>query len=373
MNVLFRGDLSMVRALSSVLLWALAWVASTSSLRAQPKLEWELGPTGSKASLRGLWAVDDKTVWASGSDATVLLSTDGGSSWENVGPPDFEALEFRSLFAWNAREAIIASAGTPAVILKTEDAGKNWREVYRHASEDAFFDGLRFWPRSKGKTERGMVFGDPVGKKEHLFVLETYDGGETWTEVPSDMLPPIADQEAAFAASNSSMIVAPGGRVWIGTGVTKAQRSRVYFRQGWKQKWGVTQVPIPSDATHGIFSLALGGKRLVAVGGDYRPGEQSQMTAAMCDDGGGWWQVAQQPPPEYRSAVVFLPSKIQIPGQQTKGLWITTGPSGTDYSTDGNSWSTFSGVGFHTLAIGGSSVFAAGSDGRFAVLKSDFR
>jgi hypothetical protein len=121
------------------------------------ELSWELGPTGSRASLRGLSASSEDVIWTCGSHGTVLRSLDGGSSWIECGPTEFPELEFRSIHAWDAHSACIASAGSPAVVLRTDDGGIVWREVYRHRSPAAFFDGMKFWDHG-----RGIVFGDPI-------------------------------------------------------------------------------------------------------------------------------------------------------------------------------------------------------------------
>ena len=98
-------------------------------------------------------------------------STDSGSSWIECGPGNYDQLEFRSIHAWDAQTACIASAGTPAVILQTQDAGLTWRIAYEHASPQAFFDGLKFWD-----AQRGIAFGDPLDGR--LLIVETLDAGD---------------------------------------------------------------------------------------------------------------------------------------------------------------------------------------------------
>ncbi|MFN3189689.1 MAG: WD40/YVTN/BNR-like repeat-containing protein [Aureliella sp.] len=354
--------------------WLFAFSALTACLTfsctavAQVKsesLSWELGPTGSKSSLRGLTAPTDRVIWACGSQATVLLSSDGGSSWQNVSPSGFNEVEFRSVHAWSAKEACIASAGQPAVLLRTIDGGESWQEVYRAEDEAAFFDGMQFWDQ-----RRGIVFSDPVGPT--MLVLETADRGLSWTRIDPKQLVPVLEGEAGFAASNSSIAVASGGRVWIGTGGQSAEQSRVHMRTGWNADWQVVSCPLESGSASGIFSIAASSQRMVAVGGDYRPEAKSKTTAALSDDGGKSWRIGDQPPPTYRSAVQFLPltdsGQAEV-NQSENGLWIATGPTGSDWSLDGDRWESFTDTGFHVLAVGKNEIFAAGSEGRFAVLR----
>jgi photosystem II stability/assembly factor-like uncharacterized protein len=322
------------------------------------KAEWELGPTGVQASLRGLSAASDDILWAAGSAATVIRSSDGGSSWESCGPADFPDLEFRSIHAWSATEACIASAGTPAMILLTKDAGTTWVEVFKSESAAAFFDGLQFWD-----AEHGIAFSDPVDG--HLLVVETSDRGRTWVQVPAKELPPSLTGEAGFAASNSSICVGETGAVWIGTGGVESPQSRIHLRKSWKAGWQIAACPLPSAAAEGIFSIAHGGDALVAVGGDYRPEASSKLTAALSRDAGMTWIPAKRPPAAFRSAVVYLP---------TRGVFLCVGPTGTDFSADGLTWQSLATAdatseGFHALSVGMRRVFAVGANGKFGKLE----
>ncbi len=320
------------------------------------QIAWELGPTGSPASLRGLSAPGDEVIWACGSGGTVLRSTDGGSGWIECGPDDFSELEFRSIHAWDAQSACIASAGTPAVVLKTEDAGTTWREVYRHPAPEAFFDGLKFFD-----DQRGVVFGDPIAGV--FCILESSDGGEHWQAITPQLLPAARDSEAAFAASNSAMFVAGAGRIWIGTGGRTADTSRVLFRENWSAPWNASTCPLLSSPTAGIFSIAGTANRqlMVAVGGDYRDGEPSTTTAAWSADAGRTWSLASHAPTSFCSAVMC----VEIPNTQTE-IFVATGPEGSYRSVDGVDWEKFSASGFHALAAGPNKLFAVGASGRFA-------
>ena len=331
---------------------------SSVVLAAEP--QWQESSTGSQASLRGI-AVASHTVtgktalWASGSKGTILVSNELGKTWQAIGPAAYPELEFRSLHAWNERQAIVASAGTPAIVLKTDDAGKSWREVHRDAHPKAFFDGLKFID-----DRRGVLFGDPI--EGRFTVLTTQDAGETWQAIARDALPETRDGEAAFAASNSAMIVAAPQSIWIGTGGCESPHSRVLISHDFGKSWQVKPCPLVSAAASGVFSLALSrdGQTVVAVGGDYRPEAQSTTTGAISTDHGGNFSLPAQPPSGYRSSVVFVKDKF-----------VATGPAGTDVSADGNRWSKLSDVGFHALAVlPTGQVVAVGSNGRFGVLNT---
>lgn len=356
-------------------LQTLALVATlcASLCQGQSPSSWEVGPTGTQVSLRGLAAFDDQIIWASGSEGTIIRSTDGGSSWTNCSPPGFGEVEFRSIEALSEKTACVASAGTPAVLLLTDDAGKTWHETYRNESPKAFFDSLKFWD-----AHRGIAMSDPVDGR--LLVVETRDGGESWNQLSESQLPIAADGEAAFAASNGSIAVASGGRTWIGTGGVDASSSRLYYRGGWDQDFKVYTCPLASGTTRGIFALAWQPapegthSTLISVGGDYRENtkadigkfaDDTQSTAAAWSrDAGQTWKSAQRPPPAFRSSVIYVPESIS-----STVRFLTAGPTGTDFSVDGRVWNEISDRGFHSLTIGKHRVFACGSSGRFAQLK----
>lgn len=314
---------------------------------------WAESSTGSSSSLRGLVVASaDSSIWASGSKGTILRSNDLGRTWHFVGPAAHPELEFRSLYAWDERHAIVASAGTPAVVLKTKDAGKSWREVHRDAHPKAFFDGMKFID-----SKRGVLFGDPI--EGRFVVLTTRDSGETWQAVERQVLPDSLTEEAAFAASNSAMIVAEPATIMIGTGGYRSAHSRLLVSRDFGSNWQVKECPLASSPTSGVFSLALSsdGRTLVAVGGDYQPDAKSSTTAALSNDDSMSFTAPLKPPSGFRSSVVFA-----------RGKFLATGPAGTDFSNDGSTWIPMSNSGYHAMAVlPDGRIVAVGSSGRFGV------
>lgn len=341
--------------LSTICLW-FAWPSCCTPLAAEER--WQVSSTGCDASLRGLSVVGQGQLWACGAKGTVVRSRDSGRNWTTCCPNGFDQLEFRSIVAFDDQRAIIASAGTPAIILLTQDGGQSWSERYRHPAPAAFFDGMKFWDAS-----RGIAFSDPVDGR--FVVVTTNDGGLSWNELPQQQQPPAREQEAAFAASNSSILVTPDGGVYLGTGGTVAANSRVLTSHDYGLHWAAHDCPLPSGQAAGIFSLAYAtdSKRLIAVGGDYRPDARSELTAATSDDAGRTWRAASQAPTSFVSAV------CPVQRGQADQQFIACGPSGSFVSADGDQWRKFTDVGFHALAVNDAGqVFAVGSEGRFGTL-----
>lgn len=305
--------------------------------------------TPTRASLRGLAPVDERVCWASGGGSTVLRTEDGGSTWRSVGPHGSEALDLRSLVAWDARQAMVASAGTPARILRTDDGGTTWRTVHEDAQPRAFFDSM------VRDGESVMLYGDPVDRVP--YVLGSEDGGATWRREHPAVVPRAG--EAGFAASNGLIVFGNGGVVWIATG--GAPGSRLLARDA-AGAWTATDLPLARGAdSRGAFALAadLCGA-MVAVGGDHADPAATIGTAAWSQDAGRTWHPADAR--GYRSSVAWL---------HAFGCWLAAGPQGCSTSTDGGrTWHVSDLPGFHVVAAApDGAVWAAGSDGRIARIR----
>ena len=66
-------------------------------------------------------------------------SSNGGNNWSFTQVKGFEKADFRSLYAFNAKAAVIANAGSPANILVTNDGGLHWQVVYTNTDLCCFF------------------------------------------------------------------------------------------------------------------------------------------------------------------------------------------------------------------------------------------
>ena len=117
-------------------------------------------------SIRGLSIPNQQTIWASGSGGNIAKSEDGGNTfiWSQV--KGYEKRDFRSIHAWNKKEAIIVAVAAPAVILKTKDGGANWVKVYENTDTSMFLDAIDFI-----NPKKGYVIGDPING--HFYFLQT--------------------------------------------------------------------------------------------------------------------------------------------------------------------------------------------------------
>jgi photosystem II stability/assembly factor-like uncharacterized protein len=338
---------------------------ATISLFAVP--QWTLQQSGVKARLRGVSAVSDRVAWASGSDSTVLRTTDGGATWKKLVVTS-DALDFRDIDAVDARTAYVLSIGNgPASrIYKTTDAGATWALQFKNDDPKAFYDAMSFWDRN-----HGIVIGDSIDGQ--FCIMTTENGGRTWVRVPASALPPALENEGAFAASGTNIALFGKSHAWIGTGA--GARARVLRTADRGRTWQIAATPLVAGASAGIFSIAFrDAKHGVVVGGDYQKENEAGDNLAMTSDGGVTWTLMKGLG-GFHSVVAYVPAAV--PGTRAgtfAGALVAVGPSGADYSTDdGRTWMALAGPGFDTLSFARGQPVAFASGARGSVGKLTFK
>jgi photosystem II stability/assembly factor-like uncharacterized protein len=316
---------------------------------------WTPQSSGVTVRLRGVGAVNDRVVWASGANGTILRTADGGTSWQKLSIPGAERLDFRDVEALSDRVAYVLSIGSGEAsrIYKTSDAGTTWALQFTNTDPKAFFDAMAFWD-----ANRGIAFSDSVDGQ--LVILSTTDGGRTWSRIPQQVLPPASAGEGAFAASGTNVAVIGKSDVWIGTTAGRVLRSSDAGRS-----WSVASTGVATGEATGIFSIAFRDARHgIVVGGNYQKESEANDNAAVTTDGGRTWTPVKGLS-GFRSVVAYLPSL-------SPQSLVAIGPSGTDYSSDdGRTWTPIPGDGFHAFsaAPGGRSGWGVGEAGRINRLR----
>jgi photosystem II stability/assembly factor-like uncharacterized protein len=315
---------------------------------------WHDTPTGSAGRLRGLSAVSSTTAWASGSLGTVLRTTDRGETWQQVGPPGTQDLQFRDIEAFDADHAVILSIGpgSDSRIYVTADGGQTWALTFVNPDPNAFFDCMTFYD-----SRRGLALSDPPDGL-HFRVIATDDGGLSW-HVTGAQMPEALPGEFAFAASGQCITADHGRRAWFGTG--GAAQARVFRSDDGGASWSVAPTPLNSGPTAGIFALAFRGQQHgLAVGGDFLAETASPDNFARTADGGASWNLLPAAPPEYRSGATWLDGHTAL----------AVGPSGSDVSTDaGATWQRFDDGSLDTVDCARpTACWASGANGRVAYL-----
>jgi photosystem II stability/assembly factor-like uncharacterized protein len=319
-------------------------------------LQWQTQNDGGDTSFRGLCAVSDKVVWASGSGGTFARTINGGKNWQVAKIAGAENIDLRDIEAFDEKTAVVFGIASPAKFYKTTDGGKNWNLVYQNDNNDVFFSAACF----RNKKE-AIALSDPVGEK--FFLLQTRDGGDNWTKLNEQSFPTAIKGEGIFAASGSNIAMPDENTIIFVTGCTAA---RVFISTDKGANWSYVNSPLESGAeTNGIFSIAMKNKKEgIIVGGDYKKENETKTNAAVTTDGGkSWTLVKNNKPSGFRECVKYIPGTNTV---------ITVGPNGSDISYDGGkNFEKFdSPIGLHTLAVSpnGKTCWAAGRNGRIVKL-----
>jgi photosystem II stability/assembly factor-like uncharacterized protein len=328
---------------SSVIL-SLVLLISTNALA-----QWELQKSGSTANLRGIHAVSASIAWASGADGTILRTENGGVDWQRCAtPPGAEKLDFRGVWAWDAKSAMVLSSGPgeQSRVYETKDSCSHWTEMVRNSDKDGFWDAMTFQAGDfgmLGDQRTGVLIGDPV--HNHFYTMTMIFGHGWFNDDASCVARP---GEAAFAASNTSAFVFGSRRYIIVTGGTAGPRallSPLLANRDTAQGCLDVTLPLASGAeSAGAFSVFFSdAQHGVTVGGDYKQPEQTAGTAAFTTDGGRHWTAATKPPHGYRSTVTwYADGKV----------WIAVGTNGSDISRDGGkTWQALDNANWNALSL----------------------
>jgi len=310
-------------------------------------------------SIRALAVPNLNTIWASGSKGSIARSVNGGTDFEWMQVKGYETRDFRSIHAWDEKEAIIVAVAAPAIILKTKDGGTSWYKVYENADTLMFLDAIHFKDASNG-----LVVGDPISN--HIFLLSTVDKGEHWNEIPSSYFKTPLEKGEAFFASSGSNIAQLSKEDFL---VSGGLRSRLWIN-------GLAMdIPILQGGTStGANSMAISpnGNNIMIVGGDFMRDTSRLQNAVglklfIKPNSNQKWQSEKIPywkidelaglPNGYRSGVEYI----------TNTILIACGTSGVDISMNkGKNWDLISTESFHVVRKQPTTkaVFLAGGGGR---------
>ncbi len=312
--------------------------------------QWQTQESHTKESLRGVSAVDENVVWASGTHGTYLLTTDGGKNWAAHRVSGAEDLDFRGVKAFGAEAFLLASGpGDKSRIYHTADFGKHWELQFTNSEPKGFLDCMAF-----SDPKHGVIVGDPVNGK--FQILRTTDGGKNWRYADSKGMPAAIEGEGAFAASNSCIATSGRTKAWFVTGGTAA---RVFHSTDGGENWSVAETPMAHGAaSQGIFSVAFKDDlHGVIAGGDYAHPEQGGNNLAVTEDGGKTWESAAIQPQKYFSAVAFVrggsPDSVAAVGTSISAL------SKDEFHT----WDSSLSTGFSAIDSANGKVYAAGANG----------
>jgi photosystem II stability/assembly factor-like uncharacterized protein len=275
-----------------------------------------------KISIRAV-LIQDKTIWYAadkGRFGSYNLITH--QKTEHIILKDPLSIEFRSI-AKTSDNIFLLNVGNPALLYRISKDG-NQQLVYHENGEKVFYDSMQFW-----NDKEGIAVGDPV--EDCLSIIITRDGGNTWRKTSCLQLPKVVNGEAAFAASNSNIVIR-GNKTWI---VSGGKKSRVFYSPDKGKTWQVFETPIVQGLEMtGIFTSDFyNDKQGFVAGGNFEIPNQNSGNKAFTADGGKTWNlIAENQGFGYASCIQY------VPDSDGKGL-VCVGASGLQYSADsGKTW-----------------------------------
>ncbi|MBC8089284.1 MAG: oxidoreductase [Phycisphaerae bacterium] len=316
--------------------------------------------TGVTGTLFAVSAVNDKTVWASGSGGVVLRTLDGGTTWERKAVPGAERLQFRDVHALNADSAWILSIGNgdASRIYFTADGGTNWKLQFQNADTSAFFDCITMLD-----NKRGVVFGD--ASQDRTMILRTDNGGASWGLLPQANVPPPVKGEGAYAASGRCIVHSGDKNVWIATG---GPESRLFRSTDAGVHWTLHTTPFMRSASGGTSGIDFRDtKRGIGVAGDMGNlrGDTASAVVAVTNDGGLSWELRTRPG---RPGALYGVTWVPGVGNETA---VAAGTGGVFYTSDaGRTWATASELAHAGLDAHGRTAWIGGARG--SVLRIDW-
>ncbi|HQR17533.1 MAG TPA: hypothetical protein PK948_04150 [Gemmatimonadales bacterium] len=291
--------------------------------------------------LQAVSVVNANVVWVSGHGGTWARSEDGGTTWTSGVVPGGDSLQFRDVYAADAKRAWLMSAGNGAAsrIYHSEDGGKNWTQQFRNGNSKAFYDCMSFWD-----DKHGIALSDGVNE---IFPLLLTKNGKDWALLSEVASPHSRSGEGSFAASGTCIATRNGRYAWFGTGAAAEGHARVFRTTDAGRTWSWSDTPITTSASAGLATVAfrdlLHG---VAAGGNIAKPDTFLVNVAVTSDGGATWAAGAIPPfpgPVYGAAYAM---------NGERPLLVAVGPRGAAVSwDDARSWALIDTLSYWSVGL----------------------
>jgi hypothetical protein len=159
---------------------------------------------------------DGKLIWVGTEDGLIQVTRDGGATWKNVTPPDFNAWSKVSLIEASHFDANTAYAAVNRFrvddlrphIYRTRDAGAHWTEIVEGLPDRAVVNAVREDPVRKSLLYAGTEIG----------VFVSFDDGEHWKSLQLNL--PVTSVRDLVIHENDLVVGTHGRSFWILDDVT---------------------------------------------------------------------------------------------------------------------------------------------------------
>jgi photosystem II stability/assembly factor-like uncharacterized protein len=261
---------------------------------------WTFNNSGTGNLLNTVKAVNRNIGWAGGSNATVLRTLDGGTTWLSRSTTTISG-DVYAIEALSDSIAFVTTtpAGSSTRIYRTTNGGTTWTSVFTQTG--GFIDAIKMY-----NATTGIALGDQVTGK--WTILKTTNGGAAWAR--------IATEPTAVAGEfglNNSLATFDTTHIWFGT-----TNGRVYRSTDAGLTWNVSATSFTGQVTEVAFNGPLNG---VAGGQD---------AASRTTNGGATW------------IGINIPGAGFVLGLSATGndFWAAQGPNVYRSTNLGATWAT---------------------------------
>jgi len=202
--------------------------------------------------------LDEKIIWAGTDDGLIHVTRDGGTTWQNVTPPDLtpwakvslmDASHFDRNTAYAAINTIRLDDHRPH-IYRTRDGGRSWQRIVDGIPNGGVVNVVREDPKA-----RGLLY---AGTEQAVFV--STNDGDSWQSLRLNM--PATSIRDLVIKDDDVVIGTHGRSFWILDNVTplrqaaEARRASDVFlfepQAAWRVRWNLnTDTPLPPEEPAG--------------------------------------------------------------------------------------------------------------------------
>lgn len=203
--------------------------------------QWSAQPSGVGCYFFSIDAVDDNVVWASGSAATVLRTTNGGLSWSRAGSLGdyWHATHICAASRESAWVVLAAPDGTSQYIVgRTTNAGTTWTVQVQNM--DGWCEGIHRF----GNGTLVALGGPSPFPSTQWEIWRSENNGGAWARLASTHYPPAESSAHEWMAYGSTC--STGDDVWFTTshsGITTAH-CRIFHSSDRGDTWSASNTPL---------------------------------------------------------------------------------------------------------------------------------
>ncbi len=230
-------------------------------------------------------ADDPQTLYVGAEHTGVLVSSDGGVTWEPAGETspcpgvDQSGLPLRCVEALLARPGALFIGTYDRGVLRSQDGGETWQGV----SDAAYIDALIAAPGASDVLFAAGATAPPMHLNGRGLLLRSDDGGSSWHATGGELVAPVG-----------AVAVDPGDadRLYAATGTRDGFAGHGLYASGdGGASWSPDQTGLDGTCIGGIVATNTSMTTLYAVTlGDTAPAYVSR-------DGGGEWVEPETDPP----------------------------------------------------------------------------